>query len=309
MDVLQNLSKETAVEKTKSFYQLLIITCCFTILLLAVSHQALASQAKVLAKIGDKTITDSDVQEMVDAVPERFKDAYMTPEGKQKTLDYLVNIYVLAAEAEKTGLDKAPEVQRLLNFTNKDILARVYLDKMTKNLSAPTEQDALKQFENNKSQYVTPETVHLHHILVQSEKEAKTVLDRLKKGEKFADIAGEVSICPSKLRGGDLDWLPRGSLVPEIEEVAFSAKSGQITGPVKSQFGYHIVYVEDKKPPQENSFEQVKDYIIEQLKFQQQQEQYEQLAENLRKKMNVQILPTGNSAGPQQQNGPKQGPR
>jgi peptidyl-prolyl cis-trans isomerase C len=67
-------------------------------------------------------------------------------------------------------------------------------------------------------------------------------------------------------------------------------KKGQIEGPVKSKFGYHILYLEDKKPAEEASFDQVKDYIIEQLKYQKQQEQYEKLADSLRKKMNVQIL-------------------
>jgi peptidyl-prolyl cis-trans isomerase C len=84
--------------------------------------------------------------------------------------------------------------------------------------------------------------------------------------------------------------MPKGSLVPEIEEVAFKMKKGQIEGPVKSKFGYHILFLEDSKPAEEASFDQVKEYIIEQLKYQKQQEQYEKIADSLRKKMNVQIL-------------------
>ncbi len=108
-----------------------------------------------------------------------------TPEGQSKALDYLINIHVMAAEAQKQGLDKEPEVQRLLTYTTKEILARVYLDKLTKNLPNPTDADAKAYYEKNKAQFVIPESVLLRHILVKTEKEAKEVIDRLKKGEKF----------------------------------------------------------------------------------------------------------------------------
>lgn len=245
---------------------------------------------QVLAKIGAKTITEGDLKQMANAVPEKFRYYYQTPEGRKQTLDYIVNIYVLAAEAEKEGLDKSPEAQKLLTFTKNDLLARLLLDKMTKDTSAPTEAEARKYFEANKSEFSTPESVKLHHILVENEKDAEDVLAKLKKGEKFADLAAKVSICPSKANGGDLGWMPRGSLVPEIEEVAFKMKKGQIEGPIKSKFGYHILYLEDKKPAEEASFDQVKDYVLEQLKYQKQQEQYEKIAESLRKKMDVKIL-------------------
>ncbi|MGO8878235.1 MAG: peptidyl-prolyl cis-trans isomerase [Desulfomonilaceae bacterium] len=245
---------------------------------------------QVLAKVGSKTITEGDLKQMANAVPEKFRYYYQTPEGRRQTLDYIVNIYALAAEAEKEGLDKSPDAEKLLAFTRNDLLARLLLDKSTKDTPVPTEADAKKYFEQNKTEFSTPESVKLHHILLENEKDAKQVLARLKKGEKFADVASQVSICPSKTNGGDLGWMPKGSLVPEIEEVAFKMKKDQIEGPVKSKFGYHILYLEDKKPAEEASFDQVKDYIIEQLKYQKQQEQYEKLADSLRKKMNVQIL-------------------
>lgn len=245
---------------------------------------------QILAKIGSRTVTEGDLKQMANAVPEKFRYYYQTPEGRKQTLDYIVNIYALAAEAEKQGLDKTPDAEKLLAFTRNDLLARLLLDKMTKESPAPSEADGKKYFEQNKTEFSTPESIKLHHVLVENEKEAKDVLARLKKGEKFAEIATQVSICPSKAKGGDLDWMPKGSLVPEIEEVAFKMKKGQIEGPVKSKFGYHILFLEDSKPAEEASFDQVKEYIIEQLKYQKQQEQYEKIADSLRKKMNVQIL-------------------
>lgn len=272
---------------------------------------AAAAADKVLAKVGNQTVTEADLDQMASAVPEKFRHLYQTPEGRQKTLDYIVNIYVLSEEAKREGMDKTPQLQRLLDFSQKDILARVYLDKMNKSLPAPTDQEVKAFYEKNRERFVTPETIHLHHILVKTDKEAKDALAKLKKGEKFPDLAQKVSICPSKSKGGDLEWLPRGSLLKEIEDVAFAMEKGQITGPVNTKFGFHVLYLEDKKPGQESSLDQVKDYIMEQLKFQAQQTQYEKVAQELRKKMNVQITPpaspvTGPATAPA---GPSEGPK
>ncbi|MBM3300513.1 MAG: peptidyl-prolyl cis-trans isomerase, partial [Deltaproteobacteria bacterium] len=211
----------------------------------------------VVAKIGDQSVTEADLQQMANAVPERFRHLYLTPEGRQKTLEYVVNVYVLANEAASQGLDKSPDAQKLMEFTKKDLLARLYLDKVTANLPEPTDEEAKRYFEEHRAEYQTPETVHLHHILVQTEKEAQKVLERLKKGDKFAEVAKQVSTCPSKGKGGDLDWLPKGSLLPEIEAVAFSMQDGQIGGPVKTTFGYHVLFLEGKRPAQDSSLEQV----------------------------------------------------
>jgi peptidyl-prolyl cis-trans isomerase C len=268
-----------------------------------------AAQDKVLAKIGDQTVTEKDLKEMIASFPDKF---YQTPEGQAKALDYLVNIHAMAAEAKKQGLDKDPEVRKLLTYTTEELLARVYLDKMTKNLPTPTEAEAKAYYDKNRSQFVIPESVLLRHILVKTEKEAKDALARLKKGEKFGDIANKVSICPSRVKGGSLDWLPKGTLVKEIEDVAFTMKNGQTVGPVKSRYGYHILLLEDKRGPQETSFDQVKDSIIERLKFETQQQKYEKMAADLRKKMNVQItLPAGDkaSAAPALPAGPTGGPK
>jgi peptidyl-prolyl cis-trans isomerase C len=243
----------------------------------------------VVARVGNQIVTEADLQQMANAVPERFRHLYLTPEGRQKTLEYVVNVFLLANEAVNQGMDKSPEVQKLLEFSKKDLLARLYLDKASAELPDPTEDEAKRYFEQNRDQYQTPEAVHLHHILVQTEKEAQKVMDRLKKGEKFADIAKQVSTCPSKSKGGDLDWLPKGSLLPEIEQEAFAMQDGQIAGPVKTKFGYHVLFLEGKSPAQESSLDQVKDYVIEQLRYQKRQEHYNKICNALKQKMNVQI--------------------
>jgi len=89
--------------------------------------------------------------------------------------------------------------------------------------------------------------VRASHILVVTEKEAKQVKARLDRGEDFAEVAKEVSKCPSAARGGDLGFFGRGAMVPEFEKAAFALEVGEVSGPVKTQFGWHIIMVTDKK--------------------------------------------------------------
>jgi peptidyl-prolyl cis-trans isomerase C len=249
-----------------------------------------SGQAKALAKIGDSVITEKDLNDIAAAVPERFRHLYLTPEGRKKTIEYIVNVYVLAEQARKEGLDEKPRVKRLQRFTNNDLLARLYLEEKSKGIPEPTEADAKKYYDERQSDYTTPESVHLRHILVKTEKEADRVVKRLKKGEKFSDLASELSQCPTKYKGGDLGWLPKGTLVKPIEEVAFNMSPNDMKGPVQSTYGWHILLLEDKRPATRREFEDVKAYIIEQIKFQRQQENYQKLAEDLKKKMDVKIM-------------------
>lgn len=89
--------------------------------------------------------------------------------------------------------------------------------------------------------------VHAAHILVKSEQKAKEILEKIKAGEGFSELAKQFSECPSKKRGGDLGWFTRGKMVREFENAAFSADKGSVVGPVKTQFGWHIIKVFDKK--------------------------------------------------------------
>jgi peptidyl-prolyl cis-trans isomerase C len=289
------------------------LTCAFVGFLIFLSgpEPFAAQEDPVLATIGTETITEADVNALTSAFPERFRYIYPTSEGRKKILEHAVNIYVLAAQATKEGLDKDPGFQFIMNFAEKEQLARRYLEKKANDLPEPTEKDAQEYYEQNSAQYEVPASVHLHHILVKTEKEAKGILKQLKKGRKFSELASKESICPSKTKGGDLDWLPQGRLVKELEEVAFSMKKGQIAGPVKTKYGYHVLFLEDAKPARKTSFEEMKDYILEQLRFKRQQEYYEKLTKELRKKMDVRVAspPTSPQATVAEPAGPTAKPR
>ena len=90
-------------------------------------------------------------------------------------------------------------------------------------------------------------SVNASHILVSNSKDAENIMARLSKGENFEDLAKRFSKCPSKSKGGNLGWFKRGDMVPEFEKACFEGKTGDIVGPVKTEFGYHIILVKDMK--------------------------------------------------------------
>lgn len=261
---------------------------CFGLALCVTVPNALAED-KVLAVIGSEKVTQDDFKAFSNAVPEQYRDLYDNPQRQKETLEYVVNVFALAEAAEREGLDKSETFKRLTRFLEKDLLARMYLEKKGKDVPEPTEAEAEAYFKENVDKFSVPQSVHLRHILVKTEDEAKKALGRLKKGEEFDVVAAEVSICPTKTRGGDLDWLIEGQLEKPLEEKAFEMKKGEVAGPVKTRFGYHILMLEDKKAARKTSFDEVKDYLMEQLKYQRQQEHYEQVAKKQREKLGVKV--------------------
>jgi len=178
----------------------------------------------------------------------------------------------LAADAQKLGLDQAPEVQKLLELTQQRMLGSVYLADYVSKLELPDfESIALENYTLNKKQFVQPETVHAQHILIdfegdeeKSQSLAKKVRAKVLEGKQsFAELAKEYSTDPSaKNNGGDLGFFDKNQMVSEFSKEAFSLKMGDVSQPVKSQFGWHIIQVLEKKPAKTLKFSEVKDNLI-----------------------------------------------
>lgn len=130
--------------------------------------------------------------------------------------------------------------------------------------------------------FKTEETVVAKHILTDSEEQAKQIIEEIENGKSFEDAATEHSKCPSKAQGGNLGEFGRGRMVPEFEEAAFELEVGVISEPVKSQFGFHIIKVEDKKQPSIKPLEEVKPMITTNLLHEKQNKEFLALVERLK---------------------------
>ena len=154
-----------------------------------------------------------------------------------------------------------------------------------------SEADIKAYFDKNHAQFDKPEQVKARHILVADPNTAKQVLAKLKSGGSWDQLAKQYSTDPSsKDKGGDLGYFGRGQMVPQFQDAAFNAKVGQIVGPVKSPFGYHIIQVTDKKPPQKATLASTHDQIKQQLTQQQLGQQEPLLINQLRQSANIQVF-------------------
>jgi peptidyl-prolyl cis-trans isomerase C len=144
-------------------------------------------------------------------------------------------------------------------------------------------------YEANRRSFMEPETFRASHILVQDQEIAKRALERVKGGEPFAKVAEELSMDPTKTRGGDIGPFTKGQLLPEFEAACEELKPGALSGVVKSPVGYHVILLTERKVPRQRSLEEVRDLIRQQLSSQGQRRNVEQYVQQLRAKAQIKI--------------------
>lgn len=182
-----------------------------------------------------------------------------SPELRRTVKETLVTFEALAQEATKKGLDKNPDIATQLELAREQILANAYLDDWMK--AHPVSDDVLKQeYEKIKKVQGDPKEYKARHILLKTEADAKGVISQLKKGGNFAKLAKEKSQDNgSKAKGGELDWSLPNAYVPPFAEALTKLKKGETTQtPVKTDFGWHVIQLEDMRDFQFPAFEQVK---------------------------------------------------
>jgi peptidyl-prolyl cis-trans isomerase C len=206
-----------------------------------------------------------------------------SPEREQAVKEELVNREVLAQAARKRGLDKDPDVQAQMDMARQAVLVRALFENELKTHPV-SDADLEKQYEQFKASMGTNE-YKVRHILVDSEAEAKSIIDQLNKGADFAKLAKEKSKDPgSKDNGGDLDWGPAGRYVKPFADAVQALPKGQTTKePVKTDFGYHVIRVDDVRPMKVPAFADIK----EQFRQRAQQQEIQKFVADLRAKAKV----------------------
>lgn len=246
------------------------------------------SDSPTLAKVGDVTVTQEDYLKELEALPEWARDKLNSDKNKEDFLDSIIEKELLYAEAKKNRLDRDKAFIAKLEKFKKMNLITILLEKEIRDKIMVDDTEAKNHFDNNPERYKKDAGVNASHILVETEAEGNSILEKLKNGEDFAKLAAEHSKDASNARnGGDLGFFSRGRMVPEFEEAAFNLNVGEISGLVKTRFGYHIIKVTDKKEGTQLSFEETKDLVKKQLQAKKQRDTYKAFIDKLKSNTEV----------------------
>jgi peptidyl-prolyl cis-trans isomerase C len=195
--------------------------------------------------------------------------ADVTPEQKQEALDNLIRAQVVAQEAMKEGLDTDPNVAPLLTLSQWNVLQQSLSERYLKD-KQPTEQEARAEYETQVG-LLPHQEYHASHILVATEGFARKIIAELEKGGNFADIAKRESMDPSKTNGGDIGWLTPDRIMKPFADAMVALKKGDYTHkPVQTQYGWHIIRLDDIRDVTPPSFDQVHqrlDQVVQAKKF------------------------------------------
>ena len=223
------------------------------------SSEAPASASDpVIARVNGVDIKQSDLALAEEDVGADMQAA--SPEAKREHLiSYLADIIMVTQAADKKNLADNPDFKRRLAFLRNKLMMGFQLQQEAK--TALTDEALRQTYDEAVKSMSGQEEVRARHILVESEDEAKAILEQLKGGADFATVAKEKSKDPGAAEGGDLGYFTKDQMVPEFADVAFKMYPGQLSNPVKTQFGWHVIKVEDKRTRQPPEFEKVKDQI------------------------------------------------
>ena len=243
----------------------------------------LKAEDAVVARANGVDIHESDL-----AFAEEEIGANMPQMGADQKRDYLItylaDVIVLSQAAEKQKLADNADVQRRLSFDRNRVLMEALLQNAGR--AAITDAAMHQVYDDAVKQMQPEQEVHARHILVATEDEAKAIAADLKKGADFAAVAKEKSKDPGAANGGDLGYFTKDQMVPEFAEVAFKLDRGQVSDPIHTQFGWHIIKVEDKRTKPTPTFDQVKGQLQNYVAHRAQAE----LVDSLRKTAQIERL-------------------
>ncbi len=236
---------------------------------------------KILATVCGRAITESDIDAAIADMGSRAAQ-YNNPQGRAAFLEQLINKRLLLADAASNLYERDAEFKAELARLKEDLLVNYAVKKAVENVKI-TDDEVKKFFDDNTAMFGGQETVGASHILVDSEEKANEILAKIRAGEiSFEDAAKTESSCPSGERGGDLGSFGRGQMVPEFEEACFAMQIGEISEPVKTQFGWHIIRLNTRAEAQPAKFEDIADQLKEKLLVDKQQEAFQHKVNQLR---------------------------
>ena len=250
----------------------------------------------VIAQVGTQLIYKEDVDAELKDLPERLQAASHAPKIREQILTSLIRRAVLSQRAMALGLDKDTIIHHRIQRNRDTLLIEALREWQLSHMQAPTPKDIQNYYNTHITQFTIPEQIHARHILVRKKSDAVKIRKLLQSGKHdFMTLAAQYSIDDSnKARGGDLNWFPRGVMVPSFEQAAFSLQhDGDISQPVQTQYGWHIIQRLEKRPALKQSLTEAKDEIIQIL----QQQALNQWIESLIQESQIKRLETSQTQG------------
>ena len=260
-----------------------IIINFFLVITLTIANAKEPKQVTV-ATVDNHIITAQDVLNATNRLPKKIQEKPLS-EIYPKIVNELINKHLITKKAYKDKLDQEKKIVDLLKKNKDEIMARYWLKNfLSNNISETKIQDFYNKYLENFKSF---KEYNASHILVKNEDEALQIVKKLKNKSEFSKLAKSYSIGPSKQNGGDLGWFRSGQMVKEFDEAILKLKKGAITKiPVKTQFGYHIIVLNDIRNSKPKKINNIKQKIIERIK----QNSLSNLEKQLRRDKNIKIL-------------------
>ena len=238
-------------------------------------------EGKVLATVGGMPITDTDVEQFLAALGQRA-DAYRNPQGRAAILEELIARKLFLLEATRGLFEAEPAFKAQLKQAKESLLTGYAIEKALSSITVK-EEEIVKFYEENREMMAGGDTVSASHILVADEGEAARIREEIVSGKiSFEDAAKASSTCPSGQEGGSLGEFGRGQMVPEFENACYTMEEGEISAPVKTQFGYHIIRLDAKKKAEAPALDVVRESIRGKLMQDKQQAAYQSKVNQLK---------------------------
>lgn len=253
-----------------------------------------ADPEKVLAKVADREIREKDIDQVIRMMGPQGAMMYDNPQGRRAVLDELVSMHLFALKGAEEKLDQTPEFKTAVETFRNQSLARAAIDASLKDVTA-SDEEAKKFYDEHPDQFTQPERVHVRHVLISDDVTSADAIAKiqadLKAGVSFDEVAKSRSLCPSAAQGGDLGEVSKGQMVPEFEAAAFALKNpGDLSEPVKTRFGWHIIRLEGRTPSSVEPFDTVKPQLVQYLTNEKKGEAFKNAVEGLKKIYKVEML-------------------
>ncbi len=239
------------------------------------------NDVKILASVGGKPITEADVDMMLAQMGQRAS-AYNNPQGRAMILDQLINRRLFLMDAQKNLYEREPAFKEQLTKVKEELLSGYAVQKAVERVRV-TDEEAKKYFEENPDQFKPEITFNASHILVETEEKAAEIAEQIKNGDiSFEDAAMQYSSCPSKQNGGSLGEFGHGQMVPEFEAACEALEEGELSAPVQTQFGWHIIKLVKKGLGKQLTYRDVADQLKDALLGEKQQAAYQSKVNQLK---------------------------